>query len=74
MKLPVFCLLAALTVGAQTAAPQTMTDRLPTTDAEKMADALRAAPQFITDGATIADYPARARLAGRFAWETTSCW
>jgi hypothetical protein len=58
MKLPVFCLLAALTVGAQAASSETMTDRLPTTDAEKMADALRAAPKFITDGATIADYPA----------------
>jgi hypothetical protein len=63
MKLPAFRPFAALTVGAQTAsaqtgASQTMTDRLPTTDAEKMADALRTAPQFITDAATIADYPA----------------
>jgi hypothetical protein len=31
---------------------------LPTTDAERIADALRAAPKFITDGATIVDYPA----------------
>jgi len=31
---------------------------LPVTDAEKIADALRAAPQFITAGATIVDYPA----------------
>ena len=30
----------------------------PVTDAEKIADALRAAPNFITDGATILDYPA----------------
>src|SRR5258708_3012761 len=35
-----------------------MTDRLPTADAEKIADALRPAPNFITERATIADYPA----------------
>jgi hypothetical protein len=58
------CLFAALMVGAQTAGAQTMTEhqsmteRLPTTDAEKIADALRAAPKFITDGATIVDHPA----------------
>ena len=50
MKLIVFCLFAALTAGAA--------ETLPTTDAEKIADALRAAPNFITDGATIVDYPA----------------
>ncbi len=37
---------------------QSMTEHLPVTDAEKIADALRAAPNFITQGATIADYPA----------------
>jgi hypothetical protein len=58
MKLTVLGLLAVLTVGAQTAGSQTMTEHLPTTDAGKIADALRAAPSFITDGATIADYPA----------------
>ena len=37
MKLIAVCLLAALTVGgAQTAGSQAMTDRLPTTDAEKI--------------------------------------
>jgi hypothetical protein len=53
MRLIVLCLFAALTAGAQTTA-----ERLPVTDAEKIADALRAAPKFITDGATIVDYPA----------------
>ena len=52
MKLMVFCLFAALTASAQSTA-----EHLPVTDAEKIADALRAAPDFITDGATIADYP-----------------
>jgi hypothetical protein len=53
MKLTIFCLFAALTAGAQSTA-----EHLPTTDAEKIADALRAAPKFITDGATIVDHPA----------------
>jgi hypothetical protein len=53
MKLTVLYLFAALTAGAQTNA-----ERLPVTDAEKIADALRAAPKFITDGATMVDYPA----------------
>ena len=33
-------------------------DRLPLTDAEKIADALRAAPAFITKDATLLDWPA----------------
>jgi hypothetical protein len=53
MKLTVFCLFATFTAGAQS-----MAEHLPATDAEKIADALTAAPSFITDGATIADYPA----------------
>jgi hypothetical protein len=32
-------------------------DRLPTTDAEKIADALRAGPAFITKDATLLDWP-----------------
>jgi hypothetical protein len=51
MKLTVFCLFAALVSSAQST-----TEHLPVTDAEKIADALRAAPNFITDGATIVDY------------------
>src|SRR3984893_19172859 len=53
MRLIVLCLFAALTAGAQST-----TEHLPLTDREKIADALRAAPKFITDGATIVDYPA----------------
>jgi hypothetical protein len=53
MELTVFCLLVALTAGAQST-----TEHLPATDAEKIADALRAGANFITDGATIVDYPA----------------
>jgi len=53
MKLTVFCLFVALAAGAQSA-----TEHLPVTDAEKIADAQRAGPNFITDDATIVDYPA----------------
>ena len=53
MKVTVLCLFAALAASAQST-----TERLPVTDAEKIADALRAGPNFITDGATLVDYPA----------------
>src|SRR5579872_4814096 len=53
LKLTVLCLFVALTAGAQST-----TEHLPVTDAEKITDALRAAPNFITDGATIVDHPA----------------
>jgi hypothetical protein len=69
MKLTVFCLFATLTAGAQTTA-----EHLPVTDAEKIADALRAAPSFITDGATIADYPASKGGEFRVLRQGTSEW
>ena len=46
MKVTVLCLFAALTAAAQST-----TQHLPVTDAEKIADALRAGPPFITDDA-----------------------
>jgi hypothetical protein len=52
-------LAIAFLLIALTASAQSITEHLPTTDAEKVADALRAAPNFITDGATIVDFPAR---------------
>ena len=54
MKLSVLCLFAALTAGAQST-----TQHVPVTDIEKTADALRAGPHFITDDATILDWPAK---------------
>ena len=57
MKLTAFCFFAVLTVGTQAAGAQSMTEPLPTMDAEKIADALRAAPKFIIDRAIILDYP-----------------
>ena len=47
-----FWLSAALAASAQTAPPDH-----PSTDAEKIADALRAGPRFITKDATLLDWP-----------------
>ena len=52
MKVAMLLLLFSYTVKAQTA----NSDR-PVTDAEKMTDALRAGPTFITKDATILDWP-----------------
>jgi hypothetical protein len=69
MRLTVFCLFVALTAGAQS-----MDEHLPVTDGEKIADALRAAPKFITDGATIVDYPASKGGEFRVLRKGTSEW
>jgi uncharacterized lipoprotein len=49
MKLTTIVLLAVLAVSA--ACAQTSESSRPTTDAEKIADALRAAPAFVTKDA-----------------------
>jgi hypothetical protein len=74
MKRTVFCLFAAFTLGAQAAGAQSPSQHLPTTDAEKIVDALRAAPKFITDGATIMDYPASKGGEYRVLREGSSEW
>ena len=51
MKLLTIVLLTVATAFAQSS------DRLPVTDAEKLADALRAGPAFITKDATVLDWP-----------------
>jgi hypothetical protein len=51
MKLLTSVVLTAVTAFAQSS------DRLPVTDAEKIADALRAGPAFITRDATVLDWP-----------------
>ena len=53
MKLIVMILCAAAAAFAQETE-----SRMPVTDAEKVADALRAAPGFITKDATLLDWPA----------------
>jgi hypothetical protein len=49
-------LLSTVLLIAATAFPQS-SDRLPVTDAEKIADVLRAGPAFITKDATVLDRP-----------------
>jgi hypothetical protein len=49
-------LLTSVLLTAVTAFPAS-SDRLPVTDAEKIADALRAGPAFITKDATVLDWP-----------------
>jgi hypothetical protein len=50
--------LIMIAVFAATAAiAQTAPSRRPATDAEKIADALRAGPPFVTKGATLLDWP-----------------
>ena len=51
MKSLTSVLLTAVTAVAQSS------DRLPVTDAEKIADALRGGPAFITQDATVRDWP-----------------
>ncbi len=51
MKLLTSVLLTAVNAFAQSS------DRLPVTDAEKIADALRGGPAFITKDATVLDWP-----------------
>ena len=52
MKLITMVLFAVTAAFAQTAEP-----RMPVTDAEKIADALRAGPLFVTKDATLLDWP-----------------
>jgi hypothetical protein len=68
-KLTLFCLFAALTASALN-----KTENLPVTDAEKIADALRAAPNFITADATILDYPAHKSDEWRVLRKGSSEW
>ena len=53
MKLLTTVLLTVATAFAQSS------DRLPVTDAEKIADAMRAGPAFITKQATVLDWPSK---------------
>ncbi len=48
---------AFLSAAAQTVKHQVAASKFPTTDSEKVADALRAGPAFITRKATILDWP-----------------
>ena len=68
MKLLASVLLAAVTVFPQSS------DRLPVTDAEKIADALRGGPAFITKDATVLDWPSSPGGEFRVLRTGTSAW
>jgi hypothetical protein len=69
MRLALLLLLIPFAVAAQTA----NSDR-PVTDAEKVTDALRAGPTFITKDATILDWPAKAGGEYRVLRKGTNEW
>src|SRR5882762_3949233 len=66
-------LLTSVLLTAATAFPQS-SDRLPVTDAEKIASAMQAGPKFVTQNATVLDWPSspsgefRVLRAGTNAW------
>lgn len=66
-------LLTAVLLTAAAAFPQA-SDRLPVTDAEKIADALRAGPAFITRDATLLDWPSSPGGEFRVLRTGTSAW
>jgi hypothetical protein len=73
MKLIAMLTLATMTATA-TASAQTATGRRGATDAEKIADALRAGPTFITKDATILDWPSTADAEYRVLRKGPSEW
>src|SRR5258705_1910835 len=73
MKLIALLTFATMAVSA-TASAQTATPPRDGTDAEKIADALRAGPAFITKDATILDWPSTADGEYRVLRKGTSEW
>src|SRR5262249_46341555 len=68
------CLAVTLMLVAASSVAQTGKDRLPTTDAEKIADGLRAGPAFITRNATLLDWPTTPNGEYRVLRKGTSEW
>jgi hypothetical protein len=66
-------LITSVLLTAVTAFPQS-SDPLPMTDAEKVADALRAGPAFITKDATVLDWPSSPEGEFRVLRTGTSTW
>ena len=66
-------LLTTVLLTLATAFPQS-SDRLPVTDAEKIADALRAGPAFITKDATVLDWPSSPAFEFRVLRARTNGW
>ena len=69
IKIFVIATLAGLAAYGQTAET-----KLPATDAEKIADALRAGPAFVTKDATLLDWPSKPGGAYRVLRQGTGAW
>ena len=67
-------IVAVMLIFAGSSGAQTVDDKHPTTDAEKIDDALRAGPAFITTTATILDWPAKPGGDYRVLRKGTSEW
>jgi hypothetical protein len=72
--LAVLVLLSALCASAQDTTHGTPASQFPNSDAEKIADALRAGPSFITKDATILDWPSTQGGDYRVLRKGTSEW
>jgi hypothetical protein len=72
--LAVLVLLSVLCASAQKTTHDTSASQFPTSDAEKIADALRAGPSFITKDATILDWPSTQGGGYRVLRKGTSEW
>ena len=66
--------LITIVLFAATAFAQTGEPRMPVTDAEKIADALRAGPVFVTKGATLLDWPSTPGSEYRVLRKGSSQW
>src|ERR1700749_3670910 len=62
------------TLAGLAAYGQTAETKLPATDAEKIADALRAGPDFVTKDATLLDWPSKPGGAYRVLRQGTGAW
>jgi len=71
MKLIMIVILILFGTSAHTQQP---TSKFPTTDSEKIADALRAGPAFITKDATVLDWPSKPGGEYRVLRKGTSEW
>jgi hypothetical protein len=75
MKVTAVSILAlSLILFSQNVKAQTVVDKHPVTDAEKIADALSAGPEFITKNATILDWPAKPDGEYRVLRKSTNEW
>jgi hypothetical protein len=73
MRIIVHGLIMAIIAGVRTV-PAQSTETRPATDAEKVADALRAGPDFITKDATLLDWPSTKGGSYRVLRQGSSDW